>query len=562
MKNIKYYMMAVSLAFTMTACDDFLDLRPQGAENSENFFNTSQNGIYAVNGAYDMLQFDEGSGPDGQWMAHHHDFFIGDLISDDAEKGSTDGDLNQLFQLIGGTANAGHSNAEVFWLHGYWGISRANFALEGLQTATWDAELRDRLIGESLFLRAYFHWYLVRMFGPIPVFTASVKPSEFGKVNRAPLSEVYAQIAIDLTRAAELLPERSQYSADDAGRATKGAAKALLARVYMYQIGTDRYNTTVTWEEVYNLTSDVINSREYKLLSNYAELHETENKNSTEGVFEIQFSQSTTEEAPGSIGTNFFNFQGNRADDSGWGFNNPSASLYDAFEDGDPRLSCTVYGENFNNGIPYGSVKKYKRAEQGSDWLNRKATLATKPALAKAADRNIKVIRYADVILMNAEAAYYTGRTEEAINQVNVIRERARNSSYCKGYSDGKNSFDSRPESPAKILPALSGLNGQDLLDAIWQERRVELAMEQLRFFDLVRTGRFLDAMENEKETERAAGGKYEEMYSASVNDIFKGIKGKLASKCIEGPNGNQVYVLPIPLAEVQSWGLEQNPGY
>lgn len=563
MKNIKQYTTLFALSLSLASCNDFLDLKPQGSENSGNYFNSKENAVYAVNGVYDMLQLDEGAGPDGQWMSHHHDFFLGDLISDDAEKGSNDGDLVSLLQLIGGTATSSDQQAESFWIHGYWGVSRVNFVLEGLQDVSWDASLRNRLYGEALFLRAYFNWYLVRAFGPIPLFTASVKPSDFGKIGRSSVNAVYSQIASDLYQAIELLPERSQYASNEMGRATKGAARGLLARVFMYQIGTDPDNTSVNWQNVYDLTSDVIASGEYKLLKNYPELLETENKNSDEALFEVQFGVGATEEAPGSIGTNFFQFQGNRKDDSGWGFNNPTQSLYDEFENGDPRLSCTVYGENFNSGILYGEKKKYDRKEQGSDWLSRKAALPEKPALSKASDRNIKVVRYADVLLMHAEAAYYLNKPDEARAKVNQVRQRARYSTYCMGYAENKRDYSVSPEDPSKILPDLSqSLSGQGLLEAIWHERRVELAMEQLRFFDLIRTGRFLDVMEQEKEKDRTPGGEYDDYYGASVNEFFKGIRTNLSSKCLNGPEGNKVYVLPIPLTEVQSWGLEQNPGY
>jgi starch-binding outer membrane protein, SusD/RagB family len=554
MKKIASILTVALLAFTMAGCSDFLDLTPQGSENSANYFNSAENGVYAVNGIYDMLQLDEGAGPDGQWMGHHHDFFIGDLISDDSEKGSNAGDYAALRWLIGGEGIATMAEATNYWIHGFWGVSRANYVLENLPKVSWDPQLRDRLTGEALFLRAYFYWYLVRMYGGVPLFTSSVKPSDFGKVKRASVNECYTQIAKDLLEAAELLPEKSQYANSEMGRATKGAAKALLARVYMYQIGTDIANTT-TWQQVYDLTDEVIKSGEYLLVANYAKLQETEFKNNEESVFEIQMGVGASTTAPGSIGTNFYNFQGNRKDDSGWGFNNPTIDLYNAFETGDPRLSCTVYGATYNNGVLYGAKRKYDRAEQGTDWLNRKAALPEKPAQAKASDRNIRIIRYADVLLMHAEAAYQLGKEGEARTYLNEIRKRARNSSYCMGYAEGKMDFTAGPSSTTGLLPDVNA-SGTALLQAIWKERRVELAMEQLRFYDLIRTGRFIDVMEQEKDLKRAEGESYESLFR------YTGIRANLLSKCFDGPNGNKVYVLPIPATEVQAWGIEQNKGY
>lgn len=561
MKKIIYYIASLSLCLSMVACNDFLDLTPQGTENSDNFFNQAENAIYAVNGIYDMLQFDEGSGPDGQWVGGHFDFFLGDMTSDDAEKGSTDTDNIPLLRIAGGTSNSSLEQAESFWIHGFWGVSRANYVIEGLENVSWDETLRDRLMGEALFLRAYFNWYLVRMFGPIPLFTASPQPSDFGSIARSSVNEVYTQIAKDLKDAAALLPARSKYAEADMGRATQGAALSLLARVYMFQIGTDKENTTVGWQDVYDTTSKVIKSGEYKLLNNYAMLWETENDNSIEAVFEIQCGEGSEEYAPGSIGTNFNQYQGNRADGSGWGFNNPTKSLVDEFENEDPRLSCTIYGESFNNGILYGEKKSYDLDGQGSPWLNRKAALPVLPSIARAADRNIKIIRYADVLLMNAEAAYHLGNESEARDRVNSVRYRARNSTYCKGYAEGKLDYSAEPIEVNGLLPDVAA-SGDNLLKAIWHERRVELAMEGLRFYDLVRTGRFLDIMEQEKEKQRGAGGVYEGIYGSEVNKYFENVRDNLSRRSYEGPNGNKVYVLPIPLTEVQGYGLEQNPGY
>ncbi len=552
MKNIRYYILTAIVAISLSGCNDFLDLKPQGSENSDNFFLQKENAVRAVNGIYDQLQLDEGAGPDGQWMAHHHDWFIGDVISDDAEKGSNDGDYLEFRDLVGWDLKSSQSMSSSFWIHGFWGVSRANYVLESLPKVTWDPKLRDRLTGEALFLRGYFYWYLVRIYGGVPIFTSSVKPSDFGTVKRASINEVYTQIAADLTQAAELLPEKSQYGASDMGRATKGAAKALLARIYMYQIGTDKDSKT-TWQQVYDLTNAVISSGEYSLMSNYAKLWETENDNSEESVFEIQFGIGSSDLAPASIGTNFYNFQGNRKDDSGWGFNNPTKDLVAAYDATDPRLSCVIYGETYNNGILYGKKRKYDRKEQGTNWLNRKAALPVKPAQAKAADRNIKIIRYADVLLMNAEAAYYLNKPAEAQAKVNQVRQRARNSTYCMGYAEGKMDYSAAPASVN--LPNITS-TGAQLLQDIWKERRLELAMEQLRFYDLVRTGRFFDVMNVEKDQKRADGQPYSDQYR------YANIKANALTKTIDGPNGNKVPLLPLPQTEVQAWGMEQNPGY
>ncbi len=559
MKKIINIIIIAAFTVFLAGCDKFLDVDPQGAENSGNFFNSKENGIRAIVGLYDMLQLDEGAGPDGQWMGHHHDFFMGDIRSDDAEKGSNDGDYGEMWEMVEYTMTPQVGFSTNFWIHGYWGVSRANYALDNLPSVTWDPAVRDRLIGEASFIRAYFYWYLVRLYGGVPLFTTSVNPSEFGNAKRASLNECYALIASDLKKAIELLPEKSAISAAETGRVSKGAARALLARIYMYQIGTDIQNT-VTWQEVYDLTNAVITSGEYRLVSNYAKLWEIENENSEESVFEIQFGIGASDQAPASIGTNCYNFQGNRKDDSGWGFNNPTPDLFEAYnveETNDPRQSCIFYGEKYNNGILYGVKRKYDRNEQGSDWLNRKAALPEKPAQAKASDRNIIIIRYADVLLMHAEAAYHTGNIGEAQDKLNMVRERARNSTYCMGYAEGKMDYSAAPASVN--LPDINA-SGEQLLEAIWHERRLELAMEALRFYDLVRTGRYFDVMDIEKNQKRAPGGTYG--LGDKAYKQFPGLKNNGIAKSILGPDGHRVPLMPIPQTEVQAWGLEQNPGY
>ncbi len=559
MKKIINLMIAAAVILTLTGCNDFLDVEPQGAENSGNFFDTKENGERAIIGIYDMLQLDEGAGPDGQWMGHHHDFFMGDIRTDDAEKGSNDGDYGEMWEMVDNTLTPQNGFSTNFWIHGYWGISRANYAIDNLPNVSWDPAMRDRLLGEATFFRAYFYWYLVRIYGGVPLFTTSVSPSDFGKAKRATLNECYTQMAKDLLQAIELLPEKSTIPVAEAGRVSKGAARALLARIYMYQIGTDIESKT-TWQQVYDLTNAVIASGEYSLVANYAKLWETENKNNEESVFEIQFGIGASDKAPASIGTNCFNFQGNRKDDSGWGFNNPTPDLYDAYNfevTGDPRQSSVFYGEKYNNGILYGIKRKYDRNEQGSDWLNRKAALPVKPAQAKASDRNIKIIRYADVLLMHAEACWYLGKFDEAKAKLNMVRSRARNSTFCMGYAEGKMDYSA---APTKVnLPDITS-SGEQLLQDIWKERRLELAMEALRFYDLVRTGRYFDVMDVEKNQKRAPGQNYglgDKPYKQ-----FPNLKANGLAKSIDGPNGHKVPLIPIPQTEVQAWGIEQNPGY
>ncbi|GAB3416585.1 RagB/SusD family nutrient uptake outer membrane protein [Niabella aquatica] len=552
----KYLFVLVVLTAVFYSCNKFLDLKPQGQENSGNYMNTPENAVKVINGMYDLLSQTEGRGPDGIWMAHHYDFFFGSITTDDAVKGSNLADYAELADIEDYRAQVGNSAAQAFWIHGFWGVSRANYAIKNLPEATIDQDLKNRLLGESYFLRAFHYIYLLHHFGGVPLFSLPLNPSEFGSSQRASLHETFEFINGDLKKAIELLPEKSQYSAVDMGRATKGAARAFLAKSLMYQIGTDA-ESKHEWNEVYELTQAIITSGEYSLVPNYATLWEYENKNTSESVFEVQAAEGTAADAPGSVGTAFSLFQGNRVSNTdafaGWGFHNPTQNLVNAFHPTDPRLSSTVYGIGFNGEILYGKQMKFDRTEQGSNYLNRKATLPYKPTLTKAANKNILLMRYADVLLMQAEAAYHTNKENEARQYLNMVRERARNSSYCKGYVSGDAEGYVMPVS-TPVIPNVTA-SGASLLDAIILERRLELAMESNRMWDLIRTGKLVEAVSKAKDTEREGAGTNDEVR-------HQGIASRIPVHAITGKDGKPVPVLPIPLNEVQSWGLTQNPNY
>ncbi|WP_294082219.1 RagB/SusD family nutrient uptake outer membrane protein [Proteiniphilum sp. UBA5384] len=554
----KIFSLFLLTGLLLTSCSDFLDLTPQGQENSGNYMNTEENAIKVINGIYDILSQTEGRGPDGDWMDHHYDFMLASIATDDAVKGSNLPDMPQLIDLEDYRLQQGSSLATAFWIHGFWGVSRSNYAIKNLPDATIPENLKNRLLGESYFLRAYHYIYLLRHFGGVPLFSAPLNPSDFGKTVRATLHETFEFINADLRQAIELLPERSTYPAADMGRATKGAARAFLAKSLMYQIGVDA-ECEHTWNDVYNLTLAIINSGEYSLVPNFALLFEYENKNSSESIFEIQAADGTASDAPASVGNAYPLFQGNRESNTGantgWGFHNPTQNLVDAFNPSDPRLSSTVYGIGFNNEILYGVQMKFNRTEQGSNYLNRKAALPFKPSLDKAANKNILIMRYADVLLIHAEAAYHTGKEVEARQYLNMVRERARNSSYCKGYVSGSPDGYTMPVTTPDV-PNVN-VSGTALLDAILHERRLELAMESNRMWDLVRTGKLVDTVSKAKDTDLIGNEGRTDMEVR-----HEGIANRIRNHAFTGKDNTVIPVLPIPLDEVQNWGLEQNPNY
>ncbi|RZK26052.1 MAG: RagB/SusD family nutrient uptake outer membrane protein, partial [Hymenobacter sp.] len=349
-----------------------------------------------------------------------YEWMFGDVMSDDAEKGSSPSDFPTLTELK--TWNIPPSNPPVttLWVHSFTGIARANTVINNVDAGTIDAALKNRLKGEALFLRAYFYFNLVKGFGGVPLFERAVTPTEAPNVARATIAQTYAFIEKDLKAAAGLLPEKNGYATADLGRATKGAANGYLARTIMYQLGTVNGNNH-NWQEVYDLTNTIITSNQYNLLANYAAIHQTTGENSSESIFEIQFATSNDTYGPISVGTTNNIFQNNRKT-FGYGFNNPTQSLVNEFEANDPRLEVTVIK---NNDIVLGVRNIIDLTENATGYLSRKVAI-TAPAAPQSGPQNIRKMRYADILLMKAEAAAQLNRPTEAVALVNQVRARCR----------------------------------------------------------------------------------------------------------------------------------------
>ena len=534
------------LGLALISCEDFLEKEPIGRDTENVFYNDPDNAVLAVNACYDVLTWGQGPIPtnptSASYMGHYEDFMIGDILTDDAMKGgSGPSDEKVIQQMKDWRVTPQADKVTTIWSNCYAGIFRCNSALENLQDAAIGDELKMRLTGEVLFLRSYYYFYLVRIFGGAPLLLEPPEKSQAGTYSRTSAPEIYLQIEDDLKNAIASLPAKSEYDARDMGRATRGAAMAYLARVIMYQLGTDNTNQH-SWGEVLAYTDTIIRSGEYYLAPNFATIFEIEGENGPGSVFEIQCKENPAGEDWGGImgGSMHSVFQGNR-EHWGWGFNNPTEDLVREFGDKDPRLACTVYQEG---DIVHGVQQKgYASAE--TPYLSRKAAL--EPEYRPAGDgkdspANLRKFRYADILLMNAEAAYYLDNEALAIQRVEEVRERARQATKPKGSVIDEDGYEPWQEGEVVIPEVNSSQTGRDLLEVIWRERRVELAMEGLRYWDLVRTGRYLDALPDET------------------------IKNRCRSLCKEGYNheGVLTYVplLPIPATEVESWGLEQNPGY
>jgi len=442
-----------ALLILAPACEnsDFLEVKPQGVINANNFFQTGDHAVWSTNAVYNQLRtWDLTSFP---WLA------LTDIISDDATKGSFPADAQRLSAYDDFTYDSRFPDeVRLSWRGHYQGIFRANVAIEGIpKVPKMDETLRSRLIGESKFLRAHFYFNLVRWFGDVPLILSPLTQDQFYTQTRTPAAKVYEQIIKDLTDAIAALPEKSKYAPADLGRVTKGAARGALAKVYLTQ--RDFANA-----EKFSL--EVINSGEYALLADFAKIFLPEGENSSESVWEVQ-ATALPDSYAGSTPWNMV--QGVRGTPNlGWGFNLPSDDLVRSFERGDPRREATVL--EVGEVLPDGSAIVEDNKEMEGERYNQKAWTPQHALLQDNGPSNLRMLRYADILLIASEALNENGKTQDALRYLNQVRARARGA--------------------RNVLPNVTLTDKTQLREAIWRERRSELAMEQQRWFDLLRTGR------------------------------------------------------------------------
>lgn len=530
MKQFKYIYLGIALSMLVSCSSDLTDMDNLGVQTAGVYFNDPDNALAALNSVYSS-------------MAKDKYYAFGDIMSDDALKGGSDlfdwvdrQDIKD-FNAISSNGVAGDA-----WKVLYEGIVRSNEIINTLPTTTIEEPLKLRIVAEAKFLRAYAYSKLVPLFGAVPLVLNDLDPDNL-EIGRTSETEIYVLIKQDLDDAIANLPRKSEYALADLGRATKGAAQALKARVLMQETGYQynsvlaakgvTVNVAANWDEIYTLTNAIETSGEYDLASNYATLFEQEGENNVESVFEVQY-ETTNLEWGESVGNQTIVEMGNR-DDWGWCFNLPTDALYNTYSSKDPRRESSIYGQEFD--VLYGTKQTWEKQiwtlEHAStkDYvtktrLNRKYAL--QPALRNGNHNNQpnngRVIRYADVLLMHAEAAYRKGMEGEARDYVNRIRSRAQNATYPLGSKLGQTSGFTYDVYPGASVPPIAS-SGAALLDDIWKERRMEFAMEGMRYFDLIRTGR-----------------------------------QSLLSK----PGAYQSHdgLLPLPIADVNSFGLEQNKNY
>jgi hypothetical protein len=433
----------VGFAALQTGCSKkFLDVDPQGQQQATTFFVTQDDATKAVNAVYGNLR---------EWnQVAFAAIAIESLGSDDAEKGSSGGDATFLNTYDNFTVTSTEGQIQGFWTGQYQEINLANQVIDNIPGITMDETLKARYIAEAKFARAYAHFRLVRAFGDVPLRLGLPKSAAEYNIPRTPKEQVYTAIEQDLTDAAAILP--ASYPAADAGRFTKGAALALHAKVALYQ---------KKWADVSTYT-DQVAALGYSLFPNYEKLFRVENENNSESIFEIQ--ASIIPGSPDASNSQYSQVQGVRGSvGGGWGFNVPTADLAAAYETGDVRRDATIIfrGETTPEGdaIP---------ATGDNPMYNQKSYVPFSlyvPGYNEGAQQNVRVIRFADVLLMNAEALNELGQSAAALVPLNKVRARA--------------GLAPRTTTDQAILRS-----------QIYQERRVELAMEFDRYFDVIRQGR------------------------------------------------------------------------
>ncbi len=447
-------LLAVALIF-ISSCKDFLTEDLKGEFSTDTFYKNESQAIQAINGVYNAISF----------TSSNNDIWVfGDVASDDAVKGGNAGDQTEITYIDEFTTDASNGIILNYWQFAYEAIARSNNVIANVPSVTMDEGRKSWIIGEAKFIRAYTYFNLVNIYGKVPL---KLLPQITQEAIHVPLSEVsaiYEQIETDLSDAVVVLPD--SYTTDNTGRVTKGAALAMLGKVCLYQH---------KWSEAIDYFHQMESLKIYGLLENYADNFKMDYENSKESIFEIQH-LSAQNPGEGSGLNQWFA----PATEGGYYFNAPTQDLVDAFEEGsggevDPRLDASIG----RDGQPWLNGELFSIDWSPTGFLTKKhqQPLSEVPASLKGdGGLNYIYLRYADVLLMKAEAFNEISNADSAKANLNKVRQRARAS------------FNGIP--PADLLADIT-TNDQNLLKtAIYNERRVELAQEFHRYFDLMRWGK------------------------------------------------------------------------
>ncbi len=449
----------ITMSLMMFSCNKYVEVSPEYSIDSENYFNTEDDYYMALIASYDLLQ------------TTYANAILGEIASNNTLCGGESAtDVIGWQQVDNMIHTPNNSNVKDIWDWMFAGVQRTNYFMEFKDKT--DFEGKEIMIGEVSFLRAYYNFELVKWFGPIPLkVDQRFIIGDATRIPRSPISDVYAEIENDLIYAISVLPAVQQQT----GRATKGAAQALLGKAYLYQ---EKYTESA------NVFEDLITTGPYALATNYNDIFEAVGENGIESVFEVQYTDAEgagfgcLQCSEGNVAVGFSGVRGYIGPDftSGFSFNVPVQGAVDAFEPGDLRKDVAILdivawsettGATFTTGYEHTGFfnRKYIpriRSDNAQNDLN-----LTNP-------NNYRAIRFADVLLMAAEANNVGGISDaKAQDYLNMVRRRA--------FGDMNHDIT---------------LSGAALTDAIYHERRVELMGEGHYFFDLVRIGKAAENIE------------------------------------------------------------------
>lgn len=499
MKNRLYIAVGLALLAATPSCSKFVDYSPREDYQitADDYFKTADDYQKMLVGVYSPTQW--------LWAVP----VIGDVASDNSVSGGENAtDVLGLQQMDDYTTIPVNSYLTEIWKTCYEGINRANYLEEN--KGKLDFPGKDNVYAQAYFLRAYYYFELVRFFGDVPLFIdRRLGVGDSKTLGRTPKAEVYAQIETDLRAAISSLPT----TVNEPGRVTKYAAQALLGKVLLYQ-GNDA--NPGKFDEAASVLEEVINGP-FSLVPNFGSIFLASGENGPESVFEIQYSNNNPFydwSNPGRGQGNFAvqhcgirNLTGGSPYAQGWSVNLPTQDLAEAFDEDDTRKNITILDiEAYSAANPQFNITYLVAPYKNTGLYNQKyhpRKGETSGQIELNYLNNNRVIRFADVLLMAAEAnnRKASPNTAKAQDYLNRVRQRA--------FGDNDHNITA---------------TGTALTEAIWNERRLELAMEGDRFFDLVRTGR--------------------------------------AAQVITGFVSGKNEVFPIPQEEVDVSELPQNPGY
>lgn len=460
--GVRTVLLALSVC-SIIGCKKYITKDVVGQYPESEFYTTQAQALSAINAAYQPLAFTT-SNNNRLWV-------FGDVASDDAAKGGNPGDQADIEFIDQFNINSTNGNLAAMWTLLYDGVTRANIVLSKVPPIDMDKDIQTRILAEARYLRSYYYFELINIFGDVPIVLVPLKPDEL-QIEQSTVQQIFETvIEPDLTIASDNLP--AGYSGADVGRATSGAANALLAKAYLFQ---------GKWDKSAAAAAKVLASGVYDLMPVYSQNFNQKFRNNKESVFAIQH---LTAQDP-KLGSELNQYFAPQIE-SGYFFNAPTQNFVDEFEKTplgvvDPRLDYTIGRDS----MPWFNNRLFDKAWSSSTgYLTRKHQQPLSEAPNKSdGNLNYVAIRYADVLLWYAEALNESGHTADALSPLNKVRKRARES-YL--YDTAQAGY---PTIPDDLLPDITSLNQTDVRKAVQHERRVELGFEFHRYFDIIRWGK------------------------------------------------------------------------